>query len=306
VQQHQVALLAGLQETRQWYKGSLEIGTRLAALGPLYAGDPAIQFCLQAARRQLGEFGPAQEWYSQFKAQHPDGPWHDAAAAELWLNNRTGPPPKPVLTCRQTALRPFLDGKFDDACWQGLQPVAFKNAVGETAKDHGTEARLAYDQEFLYVAVRCRHPEEEYVAPVKARGRDADLRGHDRVSLLLDLDRDYSTYFRLEVDQRGCVCEDCWGDRGWNPRWFVAVHSDKTGWQVEAAIPLGELTGDRVTLGTAWACNLVRVLPGRGVQAVSLPADVRPRPEGMGLLLFQQDPSQAPARPVPAPMTRAP
>jgi hypothetical protein len=41
-----------------------------------------------------------------------------------------------------------------------------------------------------------------------------------------------------------------------------------------------------------WACNVVRVLPGRGVQAFSVPADVQPRPEGMGLLMFTQ-----PARP---------
>src|SRR5262249_5496912 len=94
-------------------------------------------------------------------------------------------------------------------------------------------------------------------------------------------------------DQRGCVCEDCWGDRSWNPRWFVAVRSDKTGWQVEAAIPLAELTGGGVPLGTAWAVNVVRVLPGRGVQAWSVPADVGPRREGMGLILFTRDPAQA-------------
>jgi hypothetical protein len=42
-------------------------------------------------------------------------------------------------------------------------------------------------------------------------------------------------------------------------------------------------------VGKAWACNVVRVLPGRGVQAWSLPADVEPRPEGLGLLIFTAD-----------------
>jgi hypothetical protein len=172
--------------------------------------------------------------------------------------------------------------------------MVLKNAVAETAKDYPTEAWLSYDQEFLYLAVRCRHPEGKYVAPVKPRKRDADLRPYDRISLLLDLDRDYSTCFHLQVDQRGCVFDDCWGDKSWNPRWFVAVHSDKTSWQLEAAIPLVELTSDRVRLGTAWAFNVVRTLPGRGVQAWSTPADVQPRPEGMGLLIFAQDAQQAP------------
>jgi len=88
------------------------------------------------------------------------------------------------------------------------------------------------------------------------------------------------------------VCEDCWGDRSWNPHWYISVQSDPTSWQIEAAIPLVELTGDPVTLGKAWACNIVRIVPGRGVQALSLPADVQPRPEGMGLLIFTDNPSE--------------
>src|SRR5262249_31982493 len=152
--------------------------------------------------------------------------------------------------------------------------------------EYPTEARLCFDQDFLYLALRCRHPADRYVPPVKGRTADADLRPFDRVGLTLDLDRDYATYFHFQVDQRGGVCDHCWGDRAWNRRWFVAVHSDREAWQVEAAIPLSELTGEPVTVGKAWACNLVRVLPGRGVQAFSLPADVEPRLEGLGLLLF--------------------
>ena len=48
----------------------------------------------------------------------------------------------------------------------------------------------------------------------------------DRVCLLLDVDRDYSTYYHLQIDQRGCTREDCWGDVTWNPKWYVAVHSE--------------------------------------------------------------------------------
>jgi photosystem II stability/assembly factor-like uncharacterized protein len=298
-----IAHLSDRAETRRWYQGSLEVGKRLAAFGPLFAADPSIEFCLQAARRQLGDFEGARQWYASFASRHPAGPWRDAAAAELWLAKRTGLPPKPAAVCRRTETRPFLDGKFDDSCWQGLQPLLLGNAVGKTAREYPTEAWLAHDEEYLYVALRCRHPTDRYVAPVKVRPRDADLRAFDRVSILLDLDRDYSTYFQLEVDQRGCVCDDCWGDPRWDPRWFVAVHSEPTCWQIEAAIPLAELTGDGVTVGSAWACNIVRVLPGRGVQAWSVPADVQPRPEGMGLLLFTSETKNQ--KPEPRPQRKA-
>jgi photosystem II stability/assembly factor-like uncharacterized protein len=307
IRSQQLGLLGSLEETRRWYQTSLDLGTRLAAFGPFFATEPSVQFCLQAARRRLGDFEKAQQWYAQFQSEHADGPWRDAAAAELWLSNRSGLPPKPVAYCRQTSSRPFLDGELNDACWQGAQPMVLRNAAGDTLQDYLTEIRLAYDQDFLYVALRCRHPADRYVAPVKVRPHDADLRPFDRVSLLLDLDRDYSTYFRLEVDQRGCVCDDCWGDLTWDPHWYVAIHSERDCWQVEAAIPLTELTGDTVTLGRTWACNVVRILPGRGVQAWSLPAGVEPRPEGMGLLMFLQEPSaRKTLTQAEKPMTKAP
>ncbi len=295
-----VAFLKEGAGPQKWFGRSLDLGKRLAAFGPLFASDPAMQFCLQASRRRLGQFKEAQEYYAWFKTTMTDGPWREAAASELWLAEHTGQPPRPVTTCRQTPARPFLDGKFDDPCWQGLPPMVLRDAVEETAKEYPTEARFAYDGEFLYIALRCKHPVGKQVAPVKPRPRDADLRNFDRVSILIDLDRDYSTYYRLEVDQRGCVCEDCWGDRSWNPQWFVAVHSEADCWQIEAAIPLHQLTGERPGTGTVWACNVVRILPGRGVQGWSLPAGVEPRPEGMGLMFFRPEQPQVERRPAPA------
>ena len=281
--------LSDKEETRHWFRGSLAFGQRLAAFGPLFASDPSVQFCLQSSRRQLGEFGPAQEWYTKFRTFGPKGAWSDAAAAEIWLANRAQTPPRRLALCRFTEQKPFLDGRFEDPCWKGLQAVTCENAVGETAKDNPTQAFFAFDHEFLYIALRCKHPPGRSVPAVKNRTRDANLDPFDRVSILLDLDRDYSTYFQLQVDQRGCVREDCWGDATWNPKWFVAVHQTEDAWQIEAALPLNELTGERIRPNVAWAVNVVRTLPGRGVQAWSLPADVQPRPEGMSLMVFHQE-----------------
>lgn len=284
-------------QTRDWNKAAGEWMNRLAAFGPVWSIDPAAQFCLQAARRNLGDNGASQTALTKFAKLVPLGPWHDAAGAELWLSNRVLPPPRRLGQARYTEMRPFLDGKFDDPCWQNLKPLVLENAVGQTTKDYATEAMFAFDQEFLYVALKCTHPAGQRAEPVKPRPRDADLDAFDRVGILLDVDRDYSTCYHLEMDQRGCLRDRCWGDRNWNPRWFAAVHSTDTCWQIEAAIPLAELRGERIAQGTAWAFNVVRVIPGRGVQSWSTPADVEPRPEGMSLLLFQT----GKARPMPMP-----
>ena len=100
-----------------------------------------------------------------------------------------------------------------------------------------TEARFAYDEKFLYVAITCNHPTGMKVDPVVKRTRDADLAGHDRVDVLLDLDRDYQTYYRFQIDHRGCLAEDCWGDRSWNPKYFAAFKRPRRGGRPRSRIP---------------------------------------------------------------------
>ncbi|MCS7046425.1 MAG: YCF48-related protein, partial [Gemmataceae bacterium] len=159
VEKGHIAFLHNRSEARQWYAGSLEFGKRLAACGPLFASEPAVQFCLQAARRTLGDQQTPAAWYDNFKKHVTKGPWHDAAHAEAWLLNQGLPPPRRLALCRLTEQRPYLDGKLDDACWEGLRPLRLGNAAGATAHDYPTEAYFAYDQEYLYVALHCRHPE---------------------------------------------------------------------------------------------------------------------------------------------------
>jgi len=246
-------------------------------------------------------------------------PWRECVLFESWLLNRAGQPtpPKPVAACRRTTSRPYLDGKLDDDCWHNAVPLPLSTTAGDLGAEfgckeaiergfkekggkpdaqamrealaEGTRAAFAFDDEHLYVAVVCRHPAGMKKDKVEKRGRDMDLRAFDRVSILIDLDRDYQTYYQLQVDQRGALAEDCWGDRTWNPRWFVAVNAEETGWTAEIAIPLSELTGDVVTPGKLWAVNVVRTVPGKGVQAWSGPAGVTPRPEGMGVMTFVGD-----------------
>lgn len=292
----------------KWHQTCLDFEPKLSAFGPVYARDPAAWLCFLSARRQIGQHVESEAFVREYFKQSPGAaeampggdPWRDCLAAELWLNNRGAVvhQPKPVGFARHTETRPLLDGKLDDACWKDLKPMELKvtACAGEKPDDakafadgYKTEAMFAYDSHFLYVGVKCSHPAGKQVPPAAKRDRDADLRGHDRVDILLDMDRDYQTYYRFQIDHRGCLAEDCWGDRTWNPKYFVAFVPTDTGWTAEFAIPLVELTGDRPSHGKAWAVNVSRIVPGQGVQAWSGPADSEPRPEGMGLLQFRAD-----------------
>ncbi len=284
------------QATARWHQTAVDLEPKLAAFGPVFARDPGPRLCLAAARRNMLHLADAEAAVAGYfkstantaAAAAGADPWRDALAAELWLANPAAVParPKPVAGCRFADARPVLDGTLDDDCWKGLAPLPLAPAGGTTEPGTDAKALFAYDDEFLYVAVTCDRPAAEKVAPVARRARDADLAGHDRVDVLLDLDRDYQTYYRFQIDDRGCVAEDCWGDRSWNPKYLVAFRSDDTGWTAELAIPVAELTGGRPSHGTVWAANVVRVRPGRSVRAWSTPGDATSRPEGMGLLQF--------------------
>ena len=74
------------------------------------------------SRRSAGDFEAARKWCADFVAAHPEGgPWHDAAQAELWLMNRTGPCPKQAIQCAQISTPPYLDGKLEI---QGELPIS--------------------------------------------------------------------------------------------------------------------------------------------------------------------------------------
>ena len=105
--------------------------------------------------------------------------------------------------------------------------------------------------------------------------------------MLIDVDRDYTTYYRLVIDHRGWTNDSCWGDSTWDPKWFVAAKQDDGVWTVEAAIPLAELTGRPPQPRDIWAIGIQRVVPGAGFQSWTTPAAISVLPDGFGYLVFQ-------------------
>lgn len=271
-----------------WASGALECGERLQKTSVHLWADPRVQLCLAAAHRQLGvdHLKLADLHYARLTEANPRSHWAAVVAMEKWVYARTATPPRPVAVSTYTEERPHLDGVLDDGCWQSARPFKLRGAV-EREKQFTTVAWVRHDGQFLYLAADCKYPDASYrVGQTERSARDADLSGFDRLTLFLDLDRDYTTAYRLEVDARGLVAESCWDDRTWDPKWYVATSQDDSGWRLEAAIPLEELTDDRMLTGGAWAFNLMRVVPGHGVSAFSLPASPEGRLDGLTHLKF--------------------
>jgi len=255
----------------------------------LYA-EPAVRFAEVTAQRQLGFSNPAKRFYLTLRGLPESDSWRRCAETETWLATPIDVPPvKPIAFCRLASHPPHLDGKFDEPLWQTSDHLPLRSTDRAHPHDKPTaELRLAYDHQFLYLAIRCdKNPTVRYATDARPRPRDADLAEHDRVSVKLDIDRDFTTAFELTIDSRGWTHDACWGDAHWNPTWYVAAANDETKWSIEAAIPLTELVADPPAARDAWAIALRRTTPRVGYQSWTSDSTDAQSPAHFGILIFQ-------------------
>ncbi len=256
----------------------------LQHLRPVLFAEPQLRFALASAFRKQGNVTAANRLYQYVAGSQPFGTWRQSAHGELWLNSRNGHPPKPLLSCQKVIEKPFLDGRLDEELWAMAAQADLMSQLGDDAAWPAT-VRLARDDAYLYLGIQCRKIDGlTYAATKEVRGRDPDLSSQDRVELLLDMNRDYTSHVKLTVDHRGWTGETAWRDSRWNPEWFVAADADGETWTIEAAIPFVELGHEQVADGEVWACGIQRVVPGVGIQSWSHPATVADCPEGFGFL----------------------
>lgn len=263
------------------------LAARLEQTRPDLLAQPGIGFSFAAMDRRQGNSQQAERYYLGQRRGVQHDAWWNCAQGEGWLMEPKGPPPKPIVECAPAPERPRLDGQLEDPVWKAAKAVDLRSLHQDDAQ-WPVAVQLAYDDKFLYLAIRARQATGvRYEAAKGPRVRDPDLAGQDRVELYLDVDRDYATFYRLVIDHRGWASESCWEDSTWNPSWFVAAASSHGFWTAEAAIPLDQLTDRAPTANTAWAIGLQRIVPGVGFQSFSTPAAIDVVPEGFGYLIFR-------------------
>ena len=294
------------EQARRWQR-AVAIGRHIERARLDWFLEPEVRFPLAAAYRGLDDMRAAERLYQAQDRRGWDA-WWQCAQGELRLTHaplaQSAPngPAKPVLPCVRAQRRPHLDGRLDNAVWRNAK----RAALHERQHDDGpwpAIVMLAYDNEYLYLAAQCQDPPSaaaagdldesgrpsgDREAKARPRPRDADLSAYDRVEVLLDVNRNFATYYRLAVDRRGWTFDRCWEDPTWDPQWYVAARRESGNWTVEAAIGLKELTGQPPRPGDVWALGIQRVVPGVGFQSWTAPAAAATiLPDGFGYLVFQ-------------------
>lgn len=286
------------QTAENWKKQALAAVKWFQKYAPAFYETPDVQIPLASLYRLIGSHGKADDIFHNFHKPGANESWKSIAKAENWLLHPASTPPRPVYLCRFTKTRPVLDGLLSDECWQDAdelrlsdKPASDLEKQGEAGRDNLSRpfVLMSYDKEYLYLAASIpvsaglNYP----AAPDTGRDYDADLQLQDRLSFAFDIDRDYTTYYQMEVDHRGWTSDRCWIDQSWNPRWYVAREKDKQYWRTEIAIPLKELAPATQLKRTTWGFSVVRILPAVGLQGWNHPLTTEPRPDTFGLLRFE-------------------
>jgi len=200
-----------------------------------------------------------------------------AMTAGMLSHNRTQTelPPPPVYEVLGASSPIRVDGLLDDPAWAEAPVLgAFRNNRDGSASPLHTEARILYDESYLYFA--SRFVDTNIWATLKRR--DEHLWTEEVMEVFLRADRNDTPYIELEVNPLGALIDIYLLDirkplhyESWNSekiRWAVRVEGTVDGqpgdkdWTCEIALPMEDIVpapaipprpGDR------WLFNMYRV-----------------------------------------------
>ena len=183
-----------------------------------------------------------------------------------------------VVQARRADTAPTIDGVLDEALWAAQGHGGFTVYMQpRTPATEETRVWLAYDDEALYVAVRCAEPDMKDLKADYARAENIeDRRGNSRgegnaysddcIELFLVPDGvGNDAMFQFVVNPNGALFDLLISEGGsvkaeaWNARAAEAGgHKGKDFWSAELKIQFGELMlNDRVK-ASSWRLNVIR------------------------------------------------
>jgi hypothetical protein len=212
-------------------------------------------------------------------------------------------PSRPTIRAGKIGKPPELDGRVNDEIWREIAP-----ATGFTQRnpDEGarateeTEVRFAFDDQNLYIGIRCLDSEPQAAVLTQNR-RDGEMENTDSIQILLDTFNDGQNAFVFGTTPTGIEYDaqisKAGQDRGggsprraggagaaggaqrggaaatninWDAAWQVRAQTTEEGWEAEMAIPFRTLRyrpGEDMT----WGLNIFRLLRRRNEESFWAP-----------------------------------
>ncbi len=152
-----------------------------------------------------------------------------------------------VYYATRTELKPKIDGRLDDECWQivGSWDGGFVQQQPHQAKSpsQDTEIKILYDDSYLYIGIIAHDNEPDKMSPIL--GRRDEMYG-DIAGVALDTYHDKQTAFEFNVTAAGQkvdimhLGEYSW-DLNWNAVWDGKASVGDSAWYAEMRVPFTQL-----------------------------------------------------------------
>ncbi len=171
--------------------------------------------------------------------------------------------PAPAVTATsaratRAAKAPVLDGRDDDDIWRLAVPITgFRqfDPVEDGEPPMPTEAKVAYDDKYLYVFTRMFDPHPDSIRSYLSR-RDVRTPS-DQIKVVIDSYHDRRTGYEFAVNPAGVkrdfiMSNDGDEDGSWDGIWDVITRIDDKGWTAEFRIPFSQMRfakADDLTFG---------------------------------------------------------
>jgi len=174
-------------------------------------------------------------------------------------SDRSGLDRMRIYECIRTSNPPKIDGRLDDACWKAA-PVSddFVRTLRDQDKPPSVQTyiRLLYDDQFLYVGVKCDEPRPEKIKATIVEDDNAAVCGDDCIEMFFHPDPQDKAYYQLAANSRAARYDGQAFDGSWNAEWRAAATVGKDAWYLECAISLKSFPRRK----TIWRFNICREL----------------------------------------------
>ena len=162
-----------------------------------------------------------------------------------------------------------LDGRVDEAAWEGIEPLTVVMHVPTFggALTERTEFRIGYDSESFYFSCRAYDSDPERILAYSLERDETGFRS-DFCSLYLDTLNDEENALQFKTGPAGNRSDSQRmndgerSDNSWNAFWEAAAARDDRGWYAEIRIPFASLlfqaVDGQVVMGISMLRNISR------------------------------------------------
>jgi hypothetical protein len=157
-----------------------------------------------------------------------------------------------------------LDGKLNETDWQAAEsssPFWQSLPYDTSLAVHQTEARLTFDEQFLYIGAKCIQKKGKYV--VLSLKRDYPAGTTDLLGVLIDPYSDKQNAYSFavspyDVQREGLIFNGNVFNTDWDGRWFSKTYNTDNEYFIEIAIPFKTLRYRSNPDANEWNINLLR------------------------------------------------